>query len=609
MSDPVRITNPGAESLGYDSDGHEIMAVDIYVNPPRVDVFHGTPPAWSSFGNKTIWGGNEWVDDSPTRSDIEKRDKEITAYKMTLSAQQKENENKRTEAAKRLSAAIAAREKDENTLKTLRAGNADAADITRQEFRLLQAQLDKLRRMNFGSRSEKVSRRIAQMEADLKALQKESDTLTGRVDDPAVQRPLRQTRTRKPFPESLPRDEKRLLPAASCCPECGGSLSYLGEDAAEQLELMRSAFRVIRTVREKHACTQCDAIVQAPAPSRPIERGIAGPGLLARVLISKYAEHTPLYRQSEMYGRQGVELSRSLLSGWVDACCRLLSPLEEALQDYVLTDGKLHADDTPVPVLLPGNKKTKTGRLWTYVRDDRNAGSTLAPAVWFAYSPDRKGIHPQTHLAGFSGVLQADAYAGFNELYRDGRITEAACWAHARRKIHDVHVRTPSALTEEALKRIGELYAIEAEIRGMTAEQRLAERQLKTKPLLKSLESWLREKMKTLSRHSELAKAFAYALNQWPALTYYADDGWAEADNNIAENALRMVSLGRKNYLFFGSDHGGERGALLYSLIGTCKLNGVEPESYLRYVLDVIADWPINRVGELLPWRVALPTE
>lgn len=267
------------------------------------------------------------------------------------------------------------------------------------------------------------------MEADLNRLQKESDTLTGRVDDPAVQRPLRQTRTRKPFPESLPRNEKRLLPVEPCCPECGGALSYLGEDAAEQLELMRSAFRVIRTVREKHACIQCDAIVQAP------------------VLSSKYAEHTPLYRQSEIYGRQGVELSRSLLSGWVDACCRLLSPLEEALQDYVLTDGKLHADDTPVQVLLPGNKKTKTGRLWTYVRDDRNAGSALAPAVWFAYNPDRKGIHPQTHLAGFSGVLQADAYVGFNELYRDGRITEAACWAHARRKIHDVHVRTPSALT------------------------------------------------------------------------------------------------------------------------------------------------------------------
>ena len=440
-----------------------------------------------------------------------------------------------------------------------------------REIDKLQAQLDKLRRMNFGSRSEKISRRIAQMEADLNRLQKESDTLTGRVDDPAVQRPLRQTRTRKPFPESLLRDEKRLLPAEPCCPDCGGSLSYLGEDAAEQLELMRSAFRVIRTVREKHACTKCDRIVQAPAPSRPIERGIAGPGLLARVLTSKYAEHTPLYRQSEIYARQGVELSRSVLSGWVDACCRLLSPLEEALRNYVLTDGKLHADDTPVPVLLPGNKKTKTGRLWTYVRDDRNAG--------------------------------------FHELYREGHIKEAGCWAHARRKIHDMHMRTPSALTEEALKRIGELYAIEADIRGMPAEQRVAERQLKTKALLKSLENWLREKMKTLSRHSELAKAFAYALNQWQALMYYADNGWAEADNNIAENALRMVSLGRKNYLFFGSEHGGERGALLYSLIGTCKLNGVEPESYLRYVLDVIADWPINRVNELLPWRVALPTE
>lgn len=482
-----------------------------------------------------------------------------------------------------------------------------------REIDHLQAQLDKLRRMNFGRQSEKMARRIAQMETDLKRLQQESDVLTGRVDDPPVPRPLRQTRTRKPFPASLPRDEKRLPPAETRCPDCGGALTYLGEDTAEQLELIHSAFRVIRTVREKHACQKCDHIVQAPAPSRPIERGIAGPGLLARVLTSKYAEHTPLYRQSEIYARQGVELSRSVLSGWVDACSRLLSPLEEALRQYVLTNGKLHADDTPVPVLLPGNKKTKTGRLWTYVRDDRNAGSTQPAAVWFAYSPDRKGAHPQGHLAGFSGVLQADAYAGFNELYRPEReagvIKEAACWAHARRKIHDVHVRTPSETTEEALRRIGELYAIEAQVRGWPAEQRRLERQRKATPLLTGLESWLRERVKTLSRHSELAKAFAYALNQWLALTYYVQDGWAEVDNNLAENALRTVSLGRKNFLFFGSDHGGERGALLYSLLGTCRLNGVDPEHYLRHVLDVIADWPINRVSELLPWRITLPTE
>ncbi|MEC9585026.1 IS66 family transposase, partial [Escherichia coli] len=281
-----------------------------------------------------------------------------------------------------------------------------------REIDHLQAQLGKLRRMNFGSRSEKVSRRIAQMEADLNRLQKESNTLTGRVYDPAVQRPLRQTRTRKPFPESLPRDEKRLLPAAPCCPNCGGSLSYLGEDTAEQLELMHSAFRVIRTVREKHACTQCDAIVQAPAPSRPIERGISGPGLLARVLTSKYAEHTPLYRQSEIYGRQGVELSRATLGRWTGAVAELLEPLYDVLRQYVLMPGKVHADDIPVPVQEPGSGKTRTARLWVYVRDDRNAGSQMPPAVWFAYSPDRKGIHPQNHLAGYSGVLQADAYGG-----------------------------------------------------------------------------------------------------------------------------------------------------------------------------------------------------
>ncbi|EHS1645583.1 IS66 family transposase [Escherichia coli] len=478
-----------------------------------------------------------------------------------------------------------------------------------REIDHLQAQLDKLRRMNFGSRSEKVSRRIAQMEADLNRLQKESDTLTGRVYDPAVQRPLRQTRPRKPFPESLPRDEKRLLPAAPCCPNCGGSLSYLGEDTAEQLELMRSAFRVIRTVREKHACTQCDAIVQAPAPSRPIERGIAGPGLLARVLTSKYAEHTPLYRQSEIYGRQGVELSRATLGRWTGAVAELLEPLYDVLRQYVLMPGKVHADDIPVPVQEPGSGKTRTARLWVYVRDDRNAGSQMPPAVWFAYSPDRKGIHPQNHLAGYSGVLQADAYGGYRALYESGRITEAACMAHARRKIHDVHARAPTDITTEALQRIGELYAIEAEVRGCSAEQRLAARKARAAPLMQSLYDWIQQQMKTLSRHSDTAKAFAYLLKQWDALNVYCSNGWVEIDNNIAENALRGVAVGRKNWMFAGSDSGGEHAAVLYSLIGTCRLNNVEPEKWLRYVIEHIQDWPANRVRDLLPWKVDLSSQ
>jgi transposase len=370
------------------------------------------------------------------------------------------------------------------------------------------------------------------------------------------------------------------------------------------LEYVPASFVVIRHVRTKLSCTKCDCIVQAEAPSRPIERGAAGPGLLAHVLVSKYGDHQPLYRQSEIYARQGVELERSTLADWVGGSSRLLEPLVEALHGYVMEAGKLHADDTPVPVLAPGNGKTKTGRLWTYVRDDRPAGNNAAPAVWFAYSPDRKGEHPEQHLGKFRGTLQADAYAGFNQLYADGRIQQAACWAHVRRHFYDLEQAHASPIAQEALQRIVALYKVEDQIRGKPPEERRAVRQAESKPLLDSLRQWLETTLSKLSRKSDTTAAIRYALSRWDALTRYIEDGHIEIDNNAAERSLRGVALGRKNYLFAGSDAGGERAAAIYSLIGSAKLNGLDPEAYLREVMTRIADHPINRIKDLLPWNI-----
>jgi hypothetical protein len=326
---------------------------------------------------------------------------------------------------------------------------------------------------------------------------------------------------------------------------------------------------------------------------------------LAHVLVSKYADHLPLYRQSEIYARQGIELERSTLADWVGGTSRLLEPLIEVLRRYVTAPGKLHADDTPVPVLAPGNGKTKTGRLWTYVRDDRPAGDTTAPAVWFAYSPDRKGEHPAQHLRDFCGTLQADAYAGFNQLYENGRIQEAACWSHVRRKFCDLQQAHASPIASEALERIATLYALEKEIRGRPPDERQQVRATRARPLLQSLQEWFEVSLNKLSRKSDTTAAIRYALGLWTALTRYCDDGRLEIDNNAAERALRAVALGRKNYLFAGSDTGGERAAAIYSLIGSAKLNGIDPEAYLREVLMRIADHPITRIEELLPWNIA----
>lgn len=476
------------------------------------------------------------------------------------------------------------------------------------EIEHLKLLIAKLRRMQFGRRSEKLDRQIEQLELRLDELQATQAENPAAAHTPAGVAPVASVAAkaaRKPLPEHLPREVRKYPPKQNACPDCGGRLNFLGEDISEILEYVPARFKVIRQVRPKLACACCERIVQAAAPSRPIERGVAGPGLLAHVLVSKYGDHLPLYRQSEIYAREGVELERSTLADWVGGTSQLLAPLVEALRRHVLSATKLHADDTPVPVLAPGNGKTKTGRLWTYVRDDRPAGDTTPAAVWFAYSPDRKGEHPQGHLGNFRGTLQADGYAGFDAVYETGRIQEAACWAHVRRKFYELHLAHRSPVAAEAMERIAALYAIEKEIRGHVAGERREVRNAQARPLLDSLKQWLEETLGKLSRKSDTALAVRYALSRWDALLRYVDDGRIEIDNNAAERALRTVALGRKNYLFAGSDVGGERAAAIYSLIGSAKLNGLDPEAYLRNVLSRIADHPINRIEILLPWNVA----
>jgi transposase len=478
-----------------------------------------------------------------------------------------------------------------------------------REIEHLKLLLVKLHRMQFGRKSEKLARQIEQLELRLEELESHRSERECNAAEPAPVIASLTPAAAKPagraLPDHLPRHTRRHEPKEKVCPQCQGELRKLGEDVSEMLEYVPASFVVIRHVRPKLSCTKCDCIVQAEAPSRPIERGMAGPGLLAHVLVSKYCDHLPLYRQSEIYARQDVELERSTMADWVGGTSKLLDPLVGALRRYVMVAGKLHADDTPVPVLAPGQGKTKTGRLWTYVRDDRPAGDQAAPAVWFAYSPDRKGEHPERHLEKFRGTLQADAYAGFNQLYEDGRIEHAACWAHVRRHFYDLEQAHSSPVAREALQRIGALYGVEEPIRGRPPDERRAVRQAQAQPLVDSLRQWFEATLSKLSRKSETTVAIRYALSRWDALTRYIEDGHIEIDNNAAERSLRGVALGRKNYLFAGSDTGGERAAAIYSLVGSAKLNGLDPEAYLREVLTRIADHPINRIEELLPWNLA----
>jgi len=496
-----------------------------------------------------------------------------------------------------------------NSIKTerdlLKASKRDDSD----EINRLKLLISKLQRMLFGQKSEKLERQIDQLELELQDLyinQGEQAQIIEQAQANLSKAARKPRAPRQPLPKHLPREVQEILPVETDCPSCGGDFVRLGEDVSEVLEHVPAHFKVISIVRPKLACRCCDTIVQAPAPSRPIARGYAGPALLSHVMVSKYLDHLPLYRQSQIYGRQDVDLSDSTLGDWVGGVHILLAPLLEALHQHVFTATKIHTDDTPIKVLAPGNGKTKTARLWVYARDDRPAGSTSPPAVWFAYSRDRQGIHPQTHLKGYKGVLQADAFAGYNEVFKSGEILEAACWAHARRKFHDMHVLNATPITTHALNTIGELYAIEQTIRGKLPAERLKVRQEQSAPIVNALHVWLTAQLATVSKKSITATAIGYALNQWHALTLFLTDGQVEIDNSAAERALRSVAIGRRNFLFLGSDNGGERAATLYSLLGTAKLNGINPQTYLTHVLTVIADHKVNQISELLPWNVKL---
>jgi transposase len=482
----------------------------------------------------------------------------------------------------------------------IRARDAEIAsrDLLIERMKL---QLARLRRMHLGQSSERLQREIDQLELALE----EAEAASAAARPAAAPSQSSSVKpARRPLPDHLPRDEVVHEPASGCtCPRCGSALRRMGEDVTESLEYVPASFRVIRHVRPKLSCRACDAIVQAPMPSMPIERGRPGPGLLAHVLVAKYADHLPLYRQSEIYAREGVDLCRSTLADWVGRSAALLQPLVDALGRHVMAGATLHADDTPVPVLSPGAGRTRTGRLWTYVRDERSWAGEAAPAVLFRYTPDRKGEHPREHLGSFAGHLHADGYAGFDRLY-GGRIAEVACWAHVRRKFFDIHAATGSGVAREALMRIGALYGVEDEVRGLPPDQRLAARQARAGPLLDELRYWLEATLPKLSRRSDLAVACRYALARWQALARYAGDGRLEIDNSAAERALRGVALGRKNWLFAGSDAGGHRAAAIYSLVETAKLGVHDPEDYLRTVLARIADHPIRRVDELLPWNI-----
>jgi transposase len=484
---------------------------------------------------------------------------------------------------------------------------ASSAEAMVAHYKLLIA---KLRREQYGQSSERGRKLLDQLELQLEeaaASAAEDEAAAAPIDRAAVLPFTRKKPVRAPFPANLPR-ERVVIPSPTACPCCGGRLAKLGETITETLEVAPRQWKVIQTVREKFTCRACEKITQPPAPFHVIPRGHVGPSLLAMILYAKYGEHQPLNRQSESYARESVDLDVSTMADHVGACTAVLSPLHELIRRHVFAAERVHGDDTTVPLLAKG--KTITARLWTYVRDDRPFAGPDPPAAVFFYSRNRGGEHPARHLAGYAGILQADAYAGFGDLY-DGKrkprpITEAACWSHSRRKFFELADLRKAPLAVAAVRRIDELFAIERTINGMPADDRLAVRQRESRPIVAVLETWMRAERARLSRHAETAKAIDYMLTRWTAFTPFTrflDDGRICLTNNAAERALRGVALGRRAWLFAGSDRGGERAAAMYTLIATAKLNDINPQAWLADVLARIADHPASRLHELLPWH------
>jgi transposase len=478
---------------------------------------------------------------------------------------------------------------------------------------VLKEQLAVLRARKFGKSSERLDRQIDLVE---RALEEEESLLDFELTTNKAANGEDQEKgkaRRKKLPEHLPREDVILEPELKC-KSCGGEkFRKIGEDISEVLEHIPESFKVIRYVRPRCACTTCDNIVQAYAPSKVIDKGKPGPGLLAHIFNQKFCNHLPAYRQSQIYSREGIELSRSTISSWLGQGAKLLEPLAEKIKEYVCSSMQIHGDDTPVKVLDPGSGKTKTGRIWVYVKDGRPINDLSPIAAFYIYSPDRKGARPEEHLKDFTGTLHADAYSGYNKLYitadnPDAKIiNEAGCWAHVRRKFYDITIANDKAnIAFAVLEKIGEIYQVESEVRGLDPGKRLEVRQEKSVKLVNELFTGFRKAYSQLPKKSSTAQAIAYAINNEKALKRFLDNGNIEIDNNAAERALRSVAIGRKNWLFAGSDNGGKTAAIIYTLIETAKLNNINPVKYLHKVFDVVQDYKANHIADLLPWNIKL---